>query len=634
MHLYKQRADILLTGSFDGTAILWQVAGDAGYCLQVFDASPSSGGGDYPISGEELAGTAPHGPHMRSERLARVAAQRTQREAAVAATAAAAGAMAAGHGDLGHREERGANTRYPRRARSAASSGFTTENDEDDGDNTAASGEHHGDTIQAGQTLAENVSDEYPPHAVLVAAFCPSGQRIALATSDGALLCWAETSKTDEKMNHLGVTTGTRTSISTALNNDPLLFILEDEQAGSVDRILPHDESSLPEYALLQRLSNAHGGAIHLLQFSHNGDRFAAGSRDGWLRIWRFYERTKRRKVLRGFELELEDRLERQINAGAPVTQLSWVCDDRGLVYAAEGGALRYLYQDCTCPKGWGIKPIICSQPIANNAIHVLECHPFEPALAMTASYSGQMKLLDLERSETILTSDSKESRLAQPHPRGEWPSPLPLTDGRFSADGQTILLSDAGGQLYVYTTLSREESTSVEVLCSGLEQVDDVFVTDALAAWRDRALARRRDKWRYLSQHPMSHTPIDQFLSSDFRAADPEIARRHAEAMALLGPERAGKPLICDAAGNPYPESFQDAYARGMLRNASSFELLVPERAPGFVEVSPTVLAVVWSAQQRGASQDAVRRAVRTAIGVLQAHLEREEQTFTLTGL
>lgn len=77
----------------------------------------------------------------------------------------------------------------------------------------------------------------------------------------------------------------------------------------------------------------------------------------------------------------------------------------------------------------------------------MLECHPTDPALAVSGSYDGRLVLWDLRAGAALRTFDSRDTR-----PDGRsWPDHLPLTDGQFSPDGRAFAATDVAGQVHIY---------------------------------------------------------------------------------------------------------------------------------------------------------------------------------------
>ena len=71
---------------------------------------------------------------------------------------------------------------------------------------------------------------------------------------------------------------------------------------------------------------------------------------------------------------------------------------------------------------------------VHTEPVHVIICHPFEPRLAMTASYSGEVVLWDLRDGSPVKVFYSVDCR-----PDGrKWPDPIPYVDGYTGAPTDT----------------------------------------------------------------------------------------------------------------------------------------------------------------------------------------------------
>jgi hypothetical protein len=82
---------------------------------------------------------------------------------------------------------------------------------------------------------------------------------------------------------------------------------------------------------------------------------------------------------------------------------------------------------------------------IHTNNVHILECHPQDPALAFSASYDGTLQVWDT-RSGAVLKKFS--SRHTRPDGRS-WPDAIPFADGHWAPDGASITVTDVAGQLH-----------------------------------------------------------------------------------------------------------------------------------------------------------------------------------------
>ncbi|KAF3629939.1 hypothetical protein FXO37_28690 [Capsicum annuum] len=80
---------------------------------------------------------------------------------------------------------------------------------------------------------------------------------------------------------------------------------------------------------------------------------------------------------------------------------------------------------------------VITDEPHAGKT-YVLDVHPFNPRIAMSAGYDGKTILWDIWEGIPIRTYDIGRFK---------------LVDGKFSQDGTSIVLSDDVGQIYLLNT-------------------------------------------------------------------------------------------------------------------------------------------------------------------------------------
>jgi PH-interacting protein len=69
---------------------------------------------------------------------------------------------------------------------------------------------------------------------------------------------------------------------------------------------------------------------------------------------------------------------------------------------------------------------------------YVLDVHPFNPRIAMSAGYDGRVIIWDIWEGHPIKVYDTGEYN---------------LVDGNFSPDGSSLVVSDEVGQIYIFGT-------------------------------------------------------------------------------------------------------------------------------------------------------------------------------------
>ncbi|CAM6028196.1 unnamed protein product [Sphagnum balticum] len=138
---------------------------------------------------------------------------------------------------------------------------------------------------------------------------------------------------------------------------------------------------------------------------------------------------------------------------------------------------------------------------------YVLDVHPFNPRIAMSAGYDGRVIIWDIWEGHPIKVYETGEYN---------------LVDGHFSPDGSSLVVSDEVGQIYVFGT--------------GPE----------------------------MSQKDVKY---DQFFLGDFRPLVRDAFGNVLDVETQLAPHvRNIQDLLCDASLIPYPEPYQSTYQQRRL--------------------------------------------------------------------
>lgn len=141
------------------------------------------------------------------------------------------------------------------------------------------------------------------------------------------------------------------------------------------------------------------------------------------------------------------------------------------------------------------------------ESTYVLDVHPFNPRIAMSAGYDGKTIVWDIWEGTPIRIYDTARFK---------------LVDGKFSPDGTSIILSDDVGQLYILST------------GQGESQKDAMY---------------------------------DQFFLGDYRPLIQDTYGNVLDQETQLAPYRRNmQDLLCDATMIPYPEPYQSMYQQRRL--------------------------------------------------------------------
>ncbi|CAH9132580.1 unnamed protein product [Cuscuta epithymum] len=147
------------------------------------------------------------------------------------------------------------------------------------------------------------------------------------------------------------------------------------------------------------------------------------------------------------------------------------------------------------------------------QSTYVLDVHPFNPRIAMSAGYDGQTILWDIWEGTPIRTYEIGRFK---------------LVDGKFSQDGTSIVLSDDVGQIYLLNTGQGESQKDAK---------------------------------------------YDQFFLGDYRPLIRDTHQNVIDQETQLAPYRRNlQDPLCDSSMIPYPEPYQSMYQRRRL-GALGFE-------------------------------------------------------------
>ncbi|KAL2464188.1 WD40/YVTN repeat-like-containing domain [Forsythia ovata] len=244
-----------------------------------------------------------------------------------------------------------------------------------------------------------------------------------------------------------------------------------------------------------------------------NHDNIVTCSRDGSAIIWIPRSRRSHGKVgrwIRAYHLKVPPPpMPPQPPRGGPrqrilptprgVNMIAWSLDNRFVLAAI---------MDCRiCVWNAVDGSLVHSLTGHTDSTYVLDVHPFNPRIAMSAGYDGKTIVWDIWEGTPIRTYEIGRFK---------------LVDGKFSSDGTSIILSDDVGQLYILNTGQGESQKDAK---------------------------------------------YDQFFLGDYR---PLIQDTHGNVLdqeTQLAPYRRNmQDLLCDSGMIPYPEPYQSMYQQRRL--------------------------------------------------------------------
>ncbi|KAL0034434.1 hypothetical protein WJX79_002167 [Trebouxia sp. C0005] len=299
-------------------------------------------------------------------------------------------------------------------------------------------------------------------------------------------------------------------------------------------------------------------------------------SKDGTMRIW---QRMRRRnKLLNNWEnkhalkCELDDavvRKAKQKRRAPPVpsvNQLAWSHDDMLVISSVSDHTIRV----------WDTHTGLEVQRLVGHEaqVHILECHPLDHRLAMSASYDGTTRLWNLYTGQALASFSTKDTR---PDVHGSWTDHIQLVDGHWSPDGSSLVVSDVAGQWHMYSVGA---PTMVK------------------------------------------HARYDQFLESDYDRLTRDVNNAVIDDNTQQPPHlRPTRDYLVDYVAGRYAEPYQSAYRSDKVlqlplkvaQGEGEWDTMGLPQA--LREYPPTVTAAGWMAQEAEGSDEDIDRAIQRAM-------------------
>uniref|UniRef100_A0A8C4ZVS0 Bromodomain and WD repeat domain containing 1 n=1 Tax=Gadus morhua TaxID=8049 RepID=A0A8C4ZVS0_GADMO len=290
-----------------------------------------------------------------------------------------------------------------------------------------------------------------------------------------------------------------------------------------------------------------HTDKVDSIQFCHSSERFVSGSRDGTARVWRLHHRQQWRCILAdattGEDMYFKPK----------VTMVAWDRHDNTVITAVNNHILKvwnsYTGQLLHILKGHEAE------------VFVLEPHPFDPRIILSAGHDGSVFIWDLQRG--VKTQHYFNMIEGQGHGA--------VFDCKFTPDGQRFACTDSHGHLLIFG---------------------------------------------FGSSKPYEKLPEQVFFHTDYRPLIRDANGFVLDEQTQQAPHLMPPPFLVDVDGNPHPPRFQRLVPG---RENISAEHLVPQL--GYVATSDgEVVEQVISQQTSDHEETAARRsALDEAIRQLQ---------------
>ncbi|GLD57098.1 bromodomain and WD repeat-containing protein 3-like isoform X1, partial [Lates japonicus] len=308
-----------------------------------------------------------------------------------------------------------------------------------------------------------------------------------------------------------------------------------------------------------------HTDKVDSIQFCHSGERFVSGSRDGTARIWKLHQRQQWRCILLNMSATLpgaEALSEEESYFKPKVTMVAWDRHDNTVITAVNNHLLKvwnsYTGQLLHILKGHEAE------------VFVLEPHPFDPRIILSAGHDGNVFIWDLLRG----TNTQHYFNMIEGQGHGA------VFDCKFTPDGQRFACTDSHGHLLIFG---------------------------------------------FGSSKPYDKLPDQVFFHTDYRPLIRDANGFVLDEQTQQAPHLMPPPFLVDVDGNPHPPRYQRLVPG---RENIAAEHLVPQL--GYVATSDgEVVEQVISQQTAEHEEVTVRRSslLDEAIRQLQEQQDRQNQ-------
>ncbi|KAM3615994.1 uncharacterized protein V6R79_010680 [Siganus canaliculatus] len=306
-----------------------------------------------------------------------------------------------------------------------------------------------------------------------------------------------------------------------------------------------------------------HTDKVDSIQFCHSGERFVSGSRDGTARIWKLHQRQQWRCILLNMSATLpgaQPMNEEESYFKPKVTMVAWDRHDNTVITAVNNHLLKvwnsYTGQLLHILKGHEAE------------VFVLEPHPFDPRIILSAGHDGNVFIWDLQRG----TNTQHYFNMIEGQGHGA------VFDCKFTPDGQRFACTDSHGHLLIFG---------------------------------------------FGSSKPYEKLPDQVFFHTDYRPLIRDTNGFVLDEQTQQAPHLMPPPFLVDVDGNPHPPRYQRLVPG---RENIAAEHLVPQL--GYVATSDgEVVEQVISQQTAEHEEVAIRRSslLDEAIRHLQQQQDRQ---------
>ncbi|XP_076001297.1 bromodomain and WD repeat-containing protein 3 [Genypterus blacodes] len=307
-----------------------------------------------------------------------------------------------------------------------------------------------------------------------------------------------------------------------------------------------------------------HTDKVDSIQFCHSGERFVSGSRDGTARIWKLHQRQQWRCILLNMSATLpgiEPVNEEESYFKPKVTMVAWDRHDNTVITAVNNHLLKvwnsYTGQLLHILKGHEAE------------VFVLEPHPFDPRIILSAGHDGNVFIWDLLKG----TKTQHYFNMIEGQGHGA------VFDCKFTPDGQRFACTDSHGHLLIFG---------------------------------------------FGSSKPYEKLPDQVFFHTDYRPLIRDANGFVLDEQTQQAPHLMPSPFLVDVDGNPHPPRYQRLVPG---RENIAAEHLVPQL--GYVATSDgEVVEQVISQQTAEPEEVAIRRSSLLDEAIRQLQQQQDNQS------
>ncbi|XP_011687322.1 PREDICTED: PH-interacting protein isoform X3 [Wasmannia auropunctata] len=178
----------------------------------------------------------------------------------------------------------------------------------------------------------------------------------------------------------------------------------------------------------------AHSDTVDSIQWAHNGLKFISGSKDGTANVWHFEQQQwVHKQLLMTTKLPGEPEMDDDTNKKAKVTMVCWDVSDEFVITAVNDYTLKVWNA-----KSGGLVKVLRGH---KDEVFVLESHPIDPRMILSAGHDGQLIIWDVLNTEPMVCFQNFV----------EGQGNCAVFDAKWSPDGTRLAATDSNGHLLMY---------------------------------------------------------------------------------------------------------------------------------------------------------------------------------------